>query len=403
MENKPYQSAFHAIARNDAVRYNLHCNCGTNLKINKSDLIDNFLLPDSIMKRLFHEIGNLHSTSEFTIIWEGNEPTLLGIDFFKRVVHFQKTAAGKNTNIQNKLQTNGVFLDDKWCKFLHQHNFQVTLRFEGPGEFSEDLLKSIKRDSAFDSLVQSVHQLQNYKIDFNILYPVNSFSCHYPLEIYQFFRDELRVSKLHFVPAAENTKKTTDKQFFSPSYNIATAEEYGDFLIRIFDEWICHDVGSIFIQRFEGLISAYLLGYSSLCWIQPTCAQEIILEGNGDVYSCGYKQQDYLLGNLKKKTIDRLITSEKHSQLSFLKAATLTIECKQCEYLVICYGGCPKNRILQSNDKKGKLNWLCPGLKKFYSHTKEPIEKLVGILRSGQPAEAILDQTVESGVNDLRY
>lgn len=393
MEKTPPFSVFHVMAKPTGARCNLRCDYCFYLKKKNLYPKSTFSMSDSIMQRYIRQTISIHTVSEVTIAWQGGEPALMGIDFFRKAVKFQKKVADPKIKIQNTFQTNGVLLDENWCQFFHDNNFLVGLSLDGPKKIHDTFRKDRKGTSIFDKVIHAVHLMQKYNVSFNILCTVNSFNCQYPLELYRFFRDEIGVNHIQFIPIVERNNAAGDLQECLSRRSVPS-EAYGDFLIRIFDEWVHRDIGTMFIQLFDGVLSSYLLGYSSLCVLQPSCGQEVVLEHNGDVYSCDhFVEPDYLLGNIQQTPVGKLVDSEKQHQFGFSKSTSLPVTCKECEFLFTCYGECPKNRILQSADGSGKLNWLCTGLKKFFIHTKEPMEKMAGFLRSGRPAASIMSAT----------
>lgn len=349
-------------------------------------------MSDAIMERFVRQTINAHKTPSVTIAWQGGEPTLMGIDFFRRAVKIGKKYLTPGKRLENTFQTNGVLLNEEWCLFLKENNFLVGLSLDGPADFHDAFRKDRKGHSVFNKVNNAVKLLHKYNIDFNILCTVNSINCCYPMAVYRFFRDKLRAQYVQFIPVVERDNETGNQQGDKLTNRSVPSESYGKFLIEIFDEWVCRDVGYMFIQFFDSVLESYVFGHSSLCVFQPTCGLGIALEHNGDVYACDhYVEPDYLLGNIMSTTIDKLVTSEKQRQFGQAKSSTLPTCCKECEYLFTCYGECPKNRVLEVADGSGKLNWLCAGLKLFFSHTKETMKKMADLLKEGHNAAEIMN------------
>ncbi|HEX3020353.1 MAG TPA: anaerobic sulfatase maturase, partial [Chitinispirillaceae bacterium] len=363
MQKQSCSPVFHIMAKPAGARCNLSCDYCYYRKMKSLYPKSSFCMSDSIMERYISQTISAHTIPEVTIAWQGGEPTLMGIDFFTKAVCFQKKAAGTKVKIQNTIQTNGVLLDEDWCHFLHENDFLVGISLDGPRKFHDMFRKDRKGNSVFDKVTNAVHLMQKFKVNFNILCTVNSYNCQNPNELYRFFRDDLHANYLQFIPVVESNNTTGNNQGDFISQRTVPSEAYGNFLIKIFDEWISRDVGTMFIQFFDGVLSSYLLGQSSLCVLQPTCGHEVVLEHNGDIYSCDhYVQPDYLLGNIKQSTVAQLVDSEKQRQFGSFKNSSLPQICHKCEFLFTCYGECPKNRLLQVPDGSGKLNWLCTGL-----------------------------------------
>lgn len=388
----PTISSFHVMAKPTGARCNLRCDYCYFLK--KKSMYQNrsFLMSDTIMECFVRQTISAHNTPSITIAWQGGEPTLMGIDFFRRVVKIEKKYLTPGKRLENSFQTNGVLLNEEWCLFLKENNFLVGLSLDGPAEFHDAFRKDRNGRSVFNKVSNAVKLLHRYNIEFNILCTVNAINCHCPMEVYHFFRDELEVQYLQFIPIVERDNANGNQQGNKLTKRSVPSESYGKFLIEIFDEWVSRDVGSMFIQLFDSVLESYVYGYSSLCVFQPTCGLGVALEHNGDLYACDhYVEPDYFLGNIMYTTIDKLIASEKQRQFGQAKKCTLPTSCKNCEFLFTCYGECPKNRVLDVADGSGKLNWLCTGLKLFFSHTKEAMKEMAGLLQKGCNAAEIMN------------
>jgi len=211
------------------------------------------------------------------------------------------------------------------------------------------------------------------------------------LEVYRFFRDELKTPFLQFIPIVERDNETGNQKGSRITERSVTSKQYGKFLIEIFDEWIKKDVGSMFIQFFDGVLASYVYGYSSLCILSPKCGESVALEHNGDLYSCDhFVEPDFFLGNITKTPISELIVCSKQRTFGDAKWMNLPQYCLKCEFLFTCYGECPKNRILKTPNGEERLNWLCEGLKAFFVHTKEPMQTMAQLLLNGRSASDIM-------------
>lgn len=400
MPEKSTLPAFHVMAKPTGARCNLRCEYCFYLKKKRLYPISSFCMSDSIMDRYLRQTIRAHSVPEVTIAWQGGEPTMMGIDFYRRAVTVEKKCTPHGVRIQNTLQTNGVLLDETWCRFLHENHFLVGLSIDGPQELHDQYRKDTMGRSVFDRVISAARMLQKYGVDYNILCTINAVNSHYPLEVYRFFRDELQSSYLQFIPIVERDDQTGDQQKELLTNRSVQPHTYGEFLIKIFDEWVCKDVGSMFVQFFDGVLASYVRGYSSLCVLQPTCGTGVVLEHNGDVFSCDhFVEPAYLLGNIMQTSIGRLVVSKKQRDFGAAKSSLLPGYCRKCEFLFTCYGECPKNRVIEAPDGSGKLNWLCPGLKQFFAHTKEMMHVLAGLLRSGRQAAEIMPIALRCGVS----
>jgi uncharacterized protein len=387
--------AFHVMAKPTGAQCNLHCDYCFFLE--KVGLYpgSKFRMSDETMEAYIKQTIESQNTPEITIAWQGGEPTLMGLDFFKRVVDVEQEHMSPGTRILNTLQTNGVLLDDEWCEFLHKNNFLVGLSLDGPKHLHDKFRHDKQGNSVFDRVIKALRLMQQYEVEFNILCTVNSENSKHPLEVYRFFRDELDAHYFQFIPIVEldENKNITDRT--------VNGKQYGKFLIKIFDEWVARDVGETFVQFFDGVLAAYLRGFSSLCVLRPLCGEGVALEHNGDVYSCDhFVDPDYLLGNIHQTPINELVLSEQQKQFGKEKN-NLPKKCQDCEFNFTCHGECPKNRIIAFPGETAKLNHLCEGLKLFFAHTKKHMEAMATLLKSGRPAADIMQPKQKIGRNDL--
>ena len=391
MSKKEQLRAFHVMAKPTGSRCNLGCEYCFFLKKNYLYPQSNFRMSDKIMESYIRQTIEAHKSPVVTIAWQGGEPTLMGIDFFRRSMEIIKKNARQGIQVENTLQTNGVLIDDEWCRFLQENNFLVGLSIDGPKYLHDIYRKDKKGNSVYSQVINAVRLMQKHRVEFNILCTVNAKNSQYPLEIYRFFRDELKTPYLQFIPIVERKNETGNQEGTNITERSVQPRQYGKFLIEIFDEWVHNDVGSMFVQLFDGVLASYVRGYSSLCIFSPRCGEGVALEHNGDVYSCDhFVEPKFFLGNITKTHISDLVSCEKQHSFGESKYKTLPNYCSKCEFLFTCYGECPKNRVLTSPDGEQGLNWLCNGLKAFFAHTRNRMELLAGLLRGGSDASEIM-------------
>ena len=378
-------SAFHVMAKPTGARCNMSCDYCFFLKKDRLYPGSNFRMSDQVMEAYIRQTIEAHRVPHVTIAWQGGEPTLMGLDFFRRAVALEKKYARPGMQIENTLQTNGVLLDAKWCRFLRENKFLVGLSLDGPRRLHDAYRHDKAGNSVFDLVVRAAKLMQKQRVDFNILCTVNAVNSRQPLEVYRFFRDELKTPFLQFIPIVEVDPVTglvTDRS--------VRPEQYGRFLIEIFNEWVGHDVGKMFVLFFDGVLASYVRGHSTLCILRPTCGDGVALEHNGDVYSCDhFVEPEHLRGNIMQTPIGDLVRSEQQLRFGRVKQDTLPRYCRECRYLFTCYGECPKNRVASTPDGAPGLNWLCPGLKAFFWHTEQPMRIMAELLRRGRPASDI--------------
>ena len=242
----------------------------------------------------------------------------------------------------------------------------------------------------FDRVMQAVRLLQKQKVDFNVLCTVNAANGDHPLDVYRFFRDEAGAEYLQFIPVVERVSERGFQEGHEVTDRSVGPEQYGRFLIDIFDEWVRRDVGRMFVQQFDGTLMAWLRGHSSLCIFQRTCGEGVALEHNGDVYSCDhFVEPDFLLGNIMEKPLIELVSSE--AQFGFgHRKADLTKQCRECPVRFACNGDCPKHRFTLASDGERGLSYLCAGYRAFFEHVNRPMQIMADLLRRGQLAEGVM-------------
>ncbi len=310
--------------------------------------------------------------------WQGGEPTLLGIEFFREVVAFQKEYAdGKR--IENSLQTNGVLLDDSWGDFLAHNGFLVGLSIDGPAGLHDKYRVDKGGKPTFEQVMRGMGILKKHAVEFNTLTVVNRHNSRRPLEVYRFLKG-CGSGFMQFIPLVERVAQDSTPDGLSlipPDYGrgARVAEwsveplRYGIFLCSIFDEWVRHDVGRFYVQLFDVALEAWMGLQSSLCVFRPTCGEAMAIEHNGDLYSCDhYVYPANRLGNLVESPLLGLVTSEKQRNFGQNKLDTLPQYCRECEVKFACNGECPKHRFLTTPGGETGLNYLCAAYKLFFKH-----------------------------------
>lgn len=383
--------AFHVMAKPTGSRCNLNCDYCFFLK--KKHLYPNstFTMTDKIMESYIQQTLQAQTGPKVTIAWQGGEPTLMGLDFFRRSTQVIKKLVRPGVEVEQTLQTNGVLLDEEWCRFLADNNFLVGLSIDGPKCLHDVYRKDKVGGSVFDKVVGAAWLMKKFQVDFNVLCTVNAVNSLHPLEVYRFFRDELKTPYIQFIPIVERDNSTGNQHGTCLTERSVNPWQYGVFLNTIFDEWVQHDVGSVFVQLFEGVLASYVQGYSSLCVLSPRCGENVALEHNGDLYSCDhYVEPDFFLGNITETPLAELVFSERQRCFGNSKITQLPSYCKKCEFLFTCYGECPKNRVLKTPDGEEGLNWLCEGLKMFFAHSKPVMQEMTFLLLNGKPASDVM-------------
>jgi uncharacterized protein len=337
-------------------------------------------MPDEILEEYVKQTISAHKIPEVTFAWQGGEPTILGLEFFKRALSLQRKYKKLGMLITNTIQTNGIMLDDQWCHFLQQNNFLVGLSIDGPQKLHDAYRKDASGKGTFNRVMQGISLLKEHKVEFNILCTVNRANGDHPLEVYRFFRDVIGAQFVQFIPVVERNPSTKEVTPWSVQPN-----QLGTFLNGIFDEWVRHDVSKVYVQHFDIALANWYSEPHGICIFSPTCGQALVIEHNGDIYSCDhFVDPDHLLGNILRDPLEELIASPSQLQFGLNKQNTLPGFCKRCQFLFACHGECPKNRFIVSPDGEMGINYLCDGYRRFFAHIDEPMKFMVRELHSGR-------------------
>lgn len=383
--------AFHVMAKPTGARCNLACDYCFFLKKDRLYPESDFRMSDETMEAYIRQMIEGQSGPEVTIAWQGGEPTLMGLDFFRRAVSVEKKHTRPGRRFENSFQTNGILIDEEWCRFFHDNHFLVGLSLDGPRELHDAYRHDKGGRPVFDKVERAARLMQEHGVEFNVLCTVNAANSRRPLDVYRYFRDQLGAHFVQFIPIVERDNETGAQEGTRLTDRTVDPGQYGRFLIEIFDEWVRRDVGVMFVPFFDAVLTAYVFGQSSLCVLRPACGDALALEHNGDLYSCDhFVEPAYLLGNIAGTPVAELVSSERQRAFGRAKAETLPRYCRECAFLFTCHGECPKNRVLTTPDGEPGLNWLCRGLKAFFEHTEPSMKIMADLLRRGRPAAGIM-------------
>ena len=330
---------------------------------------------------------------EVTFTWQGGEPTLMSLAFFERAIKLQEQYKRPGMTIHNTLQTNGVTFDDDWCRFFKKHNFLVGVSINGPKKL-HNAYRVDKRDRpTFDRVMVGLELLKKHRVEFNTLTCVHAANGDYPLETYHFLRDEVQSRYVQFIPIVVRDNETGFQEGETVTQHSVTGKQYGHFLNAIFDEWVRHDVGQVFIQIFDVALAAWIGQRPGLCIFGETCGTALALEHNGDLYSCDhFVEPRYYLGNINEDYLVTLVGSEQQRQFDLTKRDTLPRYCRECVVRFVCNGGCPKNRIRHTPEGETGLNYLCEGYKAFFGHIAPHMKLMAAELLAGRSPANIMAQ-----------
>ena len=319
-------------------------------------------------------IQQIETTTDEVIMfsWHGGEPTLAGLDFYRKAIALQKKHNSTGKKIINGIQTNGTLLDENWCRFFSEENFLVGISIDGPEEFHNHNRSDITGEGSFRRVMKGYDLLKRNEITTEILCVLNSHNVKFPDVIYNFYKD-LDTKYITFLPLVEQDSFS----FNGVSSETVPPDGFGNFLSEVFNQWVSIDIGRIKIQVFEEALRRAFNQDHTLCIFKANCGGVPVVEHNGDFYSCDhYVDSDHLIGNINNSSIADLLDSGRQQAFGKLKSETLPRYCRECNVLDMCNGECPKNRFINTPDGEPGLNYLCRGYKKFFEHCQPFIEAL---------------------------
>lgn len=360
--------------------------------------LSDFRMQEAVLERLIQDYLLSQPQEQVEFVWHGGEPTLLGIDYFRRILELQqKYAEGKK--ILNVLQTNGTLIDEVWAAFLAEHHFLCGLSIDGPRKFHDKHRKTWNGQGSWEKTVACARLFQKHGVEFNTMSVVNASNCKEPVKVYEFLK-ELGSHYMQFSPIVERIALDDQEplSIVAPRYAKETvgmeesvnAQEWGNFLCRIFDRWVKTDVGHYYVNWFDNTLAAYVGEQPSLCSMAPYCGCSLAVEHNGDVYCCDhFVFPEYRLGNLFQQAISELAKSDKQLYFEQAKKDDLSQVCFSCPYLPMCGGDCPKNRI--SKTAQGEpISCLCEGFQLFFKHTHPYFEFMANELKNNRPPANVM-------------
>ncbi|MDD2944107.1 MAG: anaerobic sulfatase maturase [bacterium] len=396
-----YKKRFHAMVKPSGAFCNL--NCTYCYYLHKQELLHQPHAPsmsDEMLERHIRQYIEAQTSDEVVFSWQGGEPTLLGLDFFRKVVELQTRYKKPFQRIENDLQTNGTLLDMEWVFFLKQHNFLIGLSCDGPKRLHD--LNRITRGGmpTHDKVVAAARLLQQQGIPANVLCVVSRDNAKYPLDVYRFLTRELDMRRLQFIPCVEPKNfhhvapqhwdadrlpvvGTQQAKPCAPNSVVTDwsvdPEDWGSFLCKIWDFWFSRDYGKKYVDLFETVVAQSLGLPAQKCVTAEFCGKGLAMEHNGEVFACDhYVYPEYRIGNIQTTHWREIAYSKTQQQFGFAKRDTLPAYCRnQCPHLNLCWGECPKNRLVRCPQGEAGLNYLCPGLKKFYVHIQRDLPEIL--------------------------
>jgi uncharacterized protein len=382
--------AFHILAKPRGALCNLACKYCFYSK--KADLYPDgsFRMSDEVLESYLRQIIYGHEAPEVTIAWQGGEPTLMGLDFFRRSIELERRYARPGQKLINTIQTNGTTLTDEWCAFLKENDFLVGISIDGPEDLHDQYRTDKRGGPTFEKVMKGLRLLQKHHVEHNALVTINAVNVNDPLKVYRFMRDEADIRYIQLIPIVEKEPVSGKSTSLKVTKESVPPGKFGRFMIGVFDEWVHRDVGEVFVQAFDVALANWHGEPPSICVNAPICGTALALEHTGDLYSCDhFVDGEYYLGNILVTPMVELVASERQRDFGSRKAL-LPRYCLECDVRFACHGGCPKDRFILSPDGEPGLNYLCSGYKSFYHHIDRPMRIMSGLLRQGRaPSEII--------------
>jgi uncharacterized protein len=359
-----------------------------------------FRMSDTVLEAYVRQYIQAQPDHHVSFAWQGGEPTLLGIPFFERVLELQKLHANGKT-IDNTFQTNGTLLDDAWGEFLARNKFLIGLSIDGPEEFHDAYRVDKGGQPTFSRVMRGLEILKKHGVDFNTLTVVNRKNSYHPQKVYRFLK-EIGSKYLQFIPVVEQVATQPDanglvllKPFARQETHVSELSveslQFGKFLTGVFDDWVQRDVGRVFVQAFDVALESWAQVPQSLCVFAPKCGQALVIEHNGDLYSCDhFVYPENRLGNILEKPIAGMAISQQQTRFSEAKSLGLPSDCRKCDVRFACNGECPKHRFEKTAADEYGLNYLCAGYKHFFHHIDPYMRFMANQLKqNGAPARVM--------------
>ena len=363
--------------------------------LHKTDLLAherNARIDDRLLETHIRQYIEAQTGDEVIFSWQGGEPTVMGLGFFRRVVELQARHRKPGQRIENDLQTNGLLLDDEWVAFLKTHGFVVGLSVDGTRELHDRYRPTKGGEPSFDRALAAAARLAAAEVPFSLLCVVNRDVARAPLEVYRSLRAIPGSFRIQFTPCVETRDfklrapglaRSADMPLLGtprsrPGHPLAIvtewsvdARDYGEFLCTLWREWLTQDFGRLHINVFETAVAQALDLPAQMCTSAPVCGKAMALEHDGELYSCDhFVYPEFRLGNIRDVHQGDLAFSQQQTRFGLAKHDSLPGCCKRCPQLKLCWGECPKNRLLRSAEGEPGLNYLCEGLKRFYAQVQ---------------------------------
>jgi uncharacterized protein len=417
--NAPGRRTFHLLAKPTGAVCNL--GCAYCFFLSKEMLYpgSRFRMAEGLLDEYLRQLIEAHTGApEVPIAWQGGEPTLMGLDFFRRAVDISQRHLEPGQRAAFGIQTNGTLLDEEWAAFLKDHDFLVGISIDGPREIHDTYRVNKGGRGTFDQVMRGLRHLRAAGVEWNALTTVHAANAARGREVYRFLRDDCGARFMQFIPIIERIAGDEEGDEWNswrdrPLYvqegrrvtsRSVSAEGYGRFLIDVFEDWVRRDVGTVYVQMFDVTLANRAGEPPHLCVHSETCGRALAMEHTGDLYSCDhFVEPRYRLGNIMERPMHELVFSPAQVRFGQAKRDTLPRMCRDCDVRFACHGGCPKDRFLRTPDGENGLNYLCKGYKEFFHHVDRPIRLMSALLAHQRPPAQIMQLYASQDARRDRY
>jgi uncharacterized protein len=416
--------SFHLLAKPTGATCNLDCEYCFFLSKEMLYPGSRFRMADEMLETYVRQLIEAQRVPFVTIAWQGGEPTLMGIDFFRRSVEYVERYRRPGMTVEYTIQTNGTLIDDDLAAFFKEHDFLVGISIDGPPAMHDTYRVDRGGKPTFERVRRGLDRLREHGVEYNTLTTLHHANADHPVEVYRFLRDECGSRFMQFIPIIERLpgpqvdvaiedlglapglarkapwRSWRDRPLYRQEGSLVTdrsvtAEQYGSFLIGVFEEWVRRDIGSVYVQMFDVALANWHGEPPTLCIHSETCGTALALEHNGDLYSCDhFVEEGYRLGNITETPMAELVASEQQLAFGLAKRDTLPAFCRSCDVRFACHGGCPKDRFIRTPDGEPGLNYLCAGYKAFFHHVDGPMRVMSELLRRGRAPAELMERYV---------
>jgi uncharacterized protein len=407
-------AGFHLLAKPTGATCNLDCEYCFFLSKEMLYPGSRFRMADDQLEQYIRQVIEAQRVPYVNIAWQGGEPTLMGVDFFRRSVELVEQYRRPGMEIEYTIQTNGTLVDDEFAALFKEHGFLVGISIDGPPAMHDAYRVDKGGKPTFERVRAGLERLQAHGVEYNTLTTLHHANADHPVEVYRFLRDECGSRFMQFIPIIERLpapridvplselglspglaqhapwRSWRDRPLYRQEGALVTdrsvtAAQYGSFLVGVFEEWVRRDIGEVYVQMFDVALANWYGEPPSLCIHAEVCGMALALEHNGDLYSCDhFVEDDYRLGNINETPMAELVASDRQRAFGLAKRDTLPAYCRSCDVRFACHGGCPKDRFIETPDGEPGLNYLCAGYKAFFGHVDRPMRMMSDLLRAGR-------------------